>query len=133
MATVTFNNQTLWDDSGTGIGRPEVVEMGAHALLTFEPVVRGRGLIAKDLGTIPEAVQVFLTYRMDGTAYAALRSTLNGQFGNVGTLAWPPSQSLTQCMITGHQRVRTGRVGVTEGGSVIYEIVQAIFIQRIAV
>lgn len=131
MATVTFAGSTLWDDSGTGVGRPYAAERGRQAVLVFEPVTRGVGQIVKNLGTIPESFDLFVRYRVSGSQLSGLRSTLNGVVGSTGTLAWPPSQSFSNCILAGSQRIRTEVVGITEGGSVVYEVIQSLYFERL--
>jgi hypothetical protein len=131
MATVAFAGSTLWDDGSTGVGRPIVRELGARANYQFEPVVRGKGLIAKNLGEIPEMIEVLVQYRLDGTAYSGLRTTLDGLLNSIGTLAWPPSQSLANCLFIGHERVRESSVMVTEAGATVYAVAQVLSFQRL--
>lgn len=131
MATVTFAGSTLWSDAGTGVNRPVAVERGRQALLSFEPVIRGSGQIVKNLGTLPEGVEVIVEYRVTGSEYSGLRSTLSGLVGSVGTLAWPPSQSLSNCILAGSQRIRMDAVSMNESGTVVYHVVQSVFFERL--
>lgn len=119
MAVVTFAGTTIWNDTTTGRGRVLPTVSAPTRLREFVRPVRSNGLIAKDLGRAPGEVIVTMGFNLTSGEINTLRSSIDGLIGSAGTLAIPPGQSYTDCVLVRRVESRAHPV-LDGGGSLVY-------------
>lgn len=131
MATVAFAGTTLWNDASTGKGRPQRT-LEAKSVAWETEVVPGDGaLISKDVGDNNGRFYLQMEYWLESSDIGTLISLIEGKRSSIGTVNYPPSNSVANCRIDGPPVIQPTQRRGQRAGTFYYEYVVSIPFRRV--
>jgi hypothetical protein len=132
MATVAFAGSTLWNDASTGKGRPSRV-LEAKSIVWGGGVVPGDGaIISKDLADNFGRFFLQMVYWLEDSDIASLISLIEGKRNIIGTVTYPPSNSVSNCRIDGPPVIAPTNQRAQRGSTFYYEYIVSIPFRKVA-
>jgi hypothetical protein len=121
MSSIIFAGTTLWNDASTGRGRPIISESLETINWVLERIPGNGGIIAKNNGIKPGPFVVAARYWLaSGSDFSTLYSAISNAKASVGTLSFPPSTSVSNCILL-DARFENTPVQPREGSTHRYE------------
>ena len=134
MATLTFGGTTIWNDAGTGKGRPERNITPDKELTSFRVLPGNGALVATNLGTQYGGASFSLQYWLRESESQALETTLQNLKNTTGQVVYTVNSvtewSHSNCKLTDSRLVSTG-VQCNDGSNHRIEYVLTIQFQKL--